>query len=104
MSAFGIGINTQGTESGKIRGIQKEIACDCWFTSTGKTIPRLFKFIDDNGTVQTVSDIYIECTENKNYSGIPSIEHTCVVSCVNKVIRVKLIYFKDTSKWIMTYL
>ena len=34
--SFGIGTNTQMADFGFIRGKQKEIACQCWFTSKGK--------------------------------------------------------------------
>lgn len=30
--AFGIGTNTSGADAGSVRGTQKEIACECWFT------------------------------------------------------------------------
>lgn len=38
---------------------QEPIACDCWFTSTGKIMPRLFKFEDDYGVFHTVSNIHV---------------------------------------------
>lgn len=104
MSAFGIGINTQGIESGEIRGTQNKIACDCWFTSNGKTTPRLIKFIDENGKLQTIDEIHVKWTESKNYSGISSIEYGCSFVCEGILHDVKLIFFKDECKWIMSYL
>lgn len=104
MSAFGIGTNTQCTNAGEIRGTQKEVACDCWFTSNGKTMPRLIKFIDENDVLQTVTEIMIEYTERKNYSGIPSVEYTCTITCEGRLIKVKLIRFQIEDKWVMTYL
>jgi len=41
--AFGIGTNTKDADAGLIRGTQREIACECWFTSTGKMIPLMIK-------------------------------------------------------------
>lgn len=108
MSAFGIGINTQGTNDGEIRGTQKKIACDCWFTCNGKSIPRIVKFFDENGELQTIdkvnNDLHIKWAETKNYSGISSIEYGCSFVCQGIFHDVKIIFFKDTCKWIMTYL
>ena len=47
--AFGIGVNTGNAYAGDIRGTQKEIACECWFTSTGKIVrimKSLFKWLN----------------------------------------------------------
>lgn len=104
MSAFGIGINSQCTNAGEIRGEQIEIGCFCWFTSKGKTTPKLIRFVDENKMLQTVTQIHIEHTERKNFNGIPSIEYTCTIVCESKLIKVKLIHFQIEDKWIMTYL
>ena len=47
--AFGIGVNTGNAYAGDIRGTQKENACECWSTSTGKIVRRmksLFKWLN----------------------------------------------------------
>ena len=64
-------------DSGIPKGNMYHIACSAWFTSTGQTMPRYFKFEDDAGEVQTVKDILVKYTEEKNYSGIPSREYGC---------------------------
>lgn len=46
--AFGIGTNTQEADAGQVQGTQREIACECWFTSTGKIIPRMLKIKDED--------------------------------------------------------
>lgn len=104
MSGFGIGTNTQKTNAGKIRGTQKEIACFCWFTSTGKSIPSLIKFEDENGELQTVKDIHVKHTEAKNYSGIPSLEYLCSIVINNTIHEVKLIFFQDECRWVMNFI
>ena len=43
MSAFGIGINNQSTNSGGIRGTQMEISCACWFTNQWKPLHKIKK-------------------------------------------------------------
>lgn len=106
MSAFGIGINTQGTHAGEVKGNITKIACESWFTSEGDVTPRLVKFIDENGKVKSVNheNILVNYKEQKNYSGIPSIEFDCALIIDETIIKVKLIFNKDTCKWIMTYL
>ena len=64
-------------DSGIPRGNMYHIACSTWFTATGKAMPQYFKFEDDNGDIQTVRDILVKYTEDKNYSGIPSREYGC---------------------------
>ena len=47
--AFGIGTETAPSNAGKLKGDRKEIACQCWFTSKGDSIPLMIKFIDEQG-------------------------------------------------------
>lgn len=101
MSAFGIGINTQDTNAGNIRGKQIEIACACWFTITGKTIPYLVKFQDENGEIQMITEIEVNFTEPKNYSGIPSVEYGCTISFQEFKRDIKLIFFETECRWAM---
>lgn len=100
---FGIGINTKATNASEIRVNQIEIACACWFTSKGKTIPYRIKFQAENGELQTIDNIHIKCTETKNYAGIPSVEYTCSI-IYDMHYDVKLIFFKDRCKWVMNFL
>lgn len=77
---FGIGINTEKTNAGMIRGKQEVVACDCWFTSSGKTIPRFLKYQDADGLIYSIHDIQVHSSQKKNYCGIPMIEYEC--SCI----------------------
>ena len=43
--AFGVGLHPPRADAGSVRGMQKEIACECWFTSTGKVMPLMLKKI-----------------------------------------------------------
>ena len=52
-------------DSGIPKGNMYHIACSAWFTSTGQTMPRYFKFEDDAGEVQTVKDIHSEIIRKK---------------------------------------
>ena len=66
-----------------------------------QTMPRYFKFEDDAGEVQTVKDILVKYTEEKNYSGIPSREYGCEAVIGGLIREFKLIFFLEACKWVM---
>ncbi len=96
---FRLGDIAEHTESGNLKGIQREIACECWFTSKGKTMPQLIKVMDDKGVLHTIRDIDVITSEEKTYSGIQTIEHTCKIEVFGRTHLVKLIFRKDTCRW-----
>lgn len=97
--AFRLGDIIETTDSGILRGIQREIACDCWFTSRGRSFPRIIKVMDEQGIIYTITDIEILFTEEKMYSGIATVEHLCRINFGNSKETVKLVYNKETCKW-----
>lgn len=60
-----------------------------------------FKFEDDNGDIQTVRDILVKYTEDKNYSGIPSREYGCEAVIGGLIREFKLIFYLEACKWVM---
>ena len=78
--AFGIGINMQKADAGVVKGIQKEVACECWFTSSGKLMPLMIKVQDEGGEVRTIRQIRVHSQEKKMYAGIPAIEFDCTLT------------------------
>jgi len=99
--AFGIGILTDGKDAGSIRGKQIEIACECWFTAKGRTIPRMIKIQDGNGAIQTIEEIKVKYSEEKNYSGTRSVEYDCTIIFDEVTHDVKLIFFKEECRWVL---
>jgi len=99
--AFGIGTNHKETNSGLIRGIQKEIACECWFTSTGKMIPLMIKVRDEDGEMLVIRKIEVHYQEKKKYAGIPSIEFDCTLTLLEQGIPAKLIYYQTEGRWVL---
>lgn len=97
--AFRLGDIIEPRDSGALRGIQREIACDCWFTSQGKSLPRAIKVMDAQGHIHSISDIDIIYSEEKKYSGIDTIEHLCRIKLNGSKELVKLIYTKESCKW-----
>lgn len=101
MSAFGIGINAHMTDAGVIHGRQFEVACDCWFTSKCASRPMIVKFEGEDGEIQTIKNIQVIVSENKNYSGIPSIEYLCKAIIGGIMQEFKLIFFPAECRWLM---
>lgn len=100
--AFRLEDITERTEAGAIRGIQREIACDCWFTSRGRMMPRILKVMDEDGMLHTIREIEILCTEEKMYAGVETVEHLCRIVFRGKKALVKLIYTKEDCRWTLT--
>ncbi|MCI8950990.1 MAG: hypothetical protein HFG49_13305 [Lachnospiraceae bacterium] len=103
MMAFGIGTNSQKPTGNSIRGIQKKIACECWFTSTGKITPLMLKVEDEDGLIQTIRQIKVHSQETKLYAGIPSVEYDCTLFMENRKIRGWLIYYQTENRWILNF-
>ena len=101
--AFGIGTSTQKTEAGSVKGSQREIACECWFTSTGKIIPLMLKIQDEDGEIRMIKQITVHSQEAKNFAGIPSIEFDCTLTILEHEIPARLIYYQTESRWVLNY-
>lgn len=99
--SFGIGTNTKEADAGTIRGIQREIACECWFTSTGKMIPLMIKVRDEDGELLVIKKIEVHYQEKKKYAGIPSVEFDCTLTILEQAIHVKLIYYQTEGRWVL---
>ena len=88
-------------DSGIPTGSRYQIACKCWCTSTGDMIPLSFKLEGDDGSMIFVSNLKINYSEDKNYSGIPSKEYG-VEAVVGGLIRTfKLICYLEQCKWVL---
>lgn len=98
---FQLGDIIEKREHGILQGMQREIACECWFTSNGRSIPRAIKAMDEEGILHTVRDIELLTTEEKTYCGIQTVEHLCRISLCGRVGIVKLIYTKESCRWTM---
>lgn len=100
--AFDIGINVRNIDENIIRGIQKEIACECWCTSKGKITPLMIKLKDEDGEIQTIKNILVHTQENKRYAGIPFIEYNCTFEYNGKNIKAKLIFYQIECRWALS--
>ena len=101
--AFGIGTNTQKADAGFAKGRQREIACQCWFTSKGKVTPLMLKVQDEDGEIRTIRQIEVLSQEEKRYAGVRSLEFDCVITILEQRINVQLIYYKEENQWVLVY-
>ncbi len=81
--------------------MQREVACECWFTSSGKIIPLMLKVKDGDGEIRIIRQIEIHSREQKMYAGIPSIEFDCTLTILEQAIRARLIYYQTENRWTM---
>lgn len=96
---FQLGDIIETREQGVLHGIQREIACECWFTSNGRSIPQIIKVMDEEGRLYTIRDIELLTAETKTYSGIQTVEHLCRIRIYGTESIVKLIYAKESCRW-----
>lgn len=68
--AFAQGPVEEKLQDREVRGRQKRVAVDCWFTSTGRTMPHMMKFENEEGCRQVVDHIHVVKQEQKHYAGI----------------------------------
>lgn len=101
MGAFGIGTNTQAPDSGILKKKFIQVACDCYFTASGRPIIQYFKYQDEEGMVHTIRDIRMISQEEKNYVGCPSRECSCQAVIDGIQTQFKLIFFKEECRWVL---
>ena len=96
---FRLGDIADKRENGVLRGIQREIGCECWFTSKGKSIPKIIKVMDEEGMLHTIREIQVLTTEEKTFCGIQTVEHLCRINLGGRMETVKLVFTKEDCKW-----
>lgn len=101
--AFGTGIEAQAVDSGIVTGKQKEAACECWFTSTGKIIPLMLKVVDEDGEIQVIKEITVHSQELRRTFGNPYIEFDCTLWLGERRMRARLIYYLTQSRWVLNF-
>ena len=89
--AFGGYTNIKRADHGTLRGIQKEVACECWFTSSGKLMPLMIR------------PVIVHSQEQKMYAGIPSIEFDCTLTILGRTVRAWLIYYQTRNRWVLNF-
>ncbi|MCI5648369.1 MAG: hypothetical protein ACI4EG_15335 [Fusicatenibacter sp.] len=98
---FAIGMETEKLQEKEICGVPQKVAVDCWFTSTGKMIPRMIKYEDGEGIRHLLKDIEVVKSDKKYYAGVLMYRYDCragVDACMREFI---LRYHPDDNLWDM---
>ena len=66
--AFGIGINTEHTEQEPLSGTYHEVAVQCWFTATGKSLPLMLKVKGEDEEIIQINHIQVLTVEKQWYA------------------------------------
>lgn len=96
---FVTSVHTEQADAGEILGKQEPVACDCWFTSGGSTMPRLIKYQDGEGGIRSIRNIRVLAAEDKRYCGIPTREYSCLAEENGREYRFTLIFVKEECRW-----
>lgn len=97
--AFGIETNTNKPDEGELKGKQETIACDCWFTSSGSTLPRFIKYQDYSGEIHSIGNIHVYKVSKKRYCGITVMEYVCSALENDHIYEFKLLFHLEACKW-----
>lgn len=87
------------------RGIQgsfRNVAVMCWFTSSGKAIPIMIKYEDEDGVRHTVNPIETVSYDKKFYAGIYALKYKCRAEFAGIMKEFILMFHPDGTTWEMT--
>lgn len=100
---FGVGIYRNLTDKGSIQGKLMEVACGCWFTSKGRTFPKLVKYEDEEGIICRIEDIDVLYSEKVYYCGIPMMTYACRAEHEGREYEFKLFYHTEENRWLLQW-
>ena len=86
------------------QGRYHKVAVLCWFTSTGKAMPKAVKFEDEEKCLQMINQIEILRTDEKHYSGILRQRYDCSAVINERIQRFTLLYHPGENTWDMVIL
>lgn len=96
---FGIGTNTQEADEGELRGTFREVAVACWFTSTGRAMPIMLKFQDEEGMIRRLENLRVCSSCKKRYAGIPILEYACTTLVEGREYPFLLQFYPEKCEW-----
>lgn len=99
--AFGNGMEEEKLQEKAIAGRYQKVAVGCWFTSTGRGIPKLVKYEDEAGFRHTLDHIQVIRTEQKYYGGILSRKYVCSAVVGERKQDFILLYYPVENTWDM---
>lgn len=97
--AFGIGINTEHTEQEPLCGTYHEVAVQCWFTATGKSLPLMLKVKGEDEEIIQINHIQVLTVEKQWYAGILNWKYRCQAVLLGKQINFVLLFCPEDCAW-----
>lgn len=102
-TVIGVGFAAFAEEEKRQRGAgageYRRAAVGCWFTAGGRAIPKLLKYEDDSGCLQTLRDIRVLRSDQKYYGSLLVREYFCSAFSEEKEARFLLLYHPDSGTW-----
>lgn len=98
---FAIGMEEEKLQEKAVKGQYVKVAVGCWFTSTGKAIPKMLKYEDDAGMRHMMNEIQVLKTEQKYYAGILSQKYVCRAVVDGRGQEFILLYHPGENTWDM---
>lgn len=96
---FTVSASEEELQERQIKGQYHNAAVDCWFTSTGKMMPKLVKYMDEEGCLQTLRNIHVKTREQKHYAGILSQKFSCDVVVEGREYAFVLLFNPKEGLW-----
>lgn len=81
--------------------MRSEVACNIWFTATGKAMPLMIKYKNSTGEIKSIHDIRVIHDKEQIYSGVKSHEYICKGTVNHDDQYFKLIFYQDRVIWVM---
>ena len=75
------------------------VACGCWFTSSGRTIPKTIKYEDEDGMIHTIQNIHVLNSEKRRTAGISAMVYDCLMEIEGQEYPLQLYHFQEEGKW-----
>ena len=87
------------THERAIEGKYLKAAVECWFTSSGRTIPQRLKYEDDDGILHTLDKIRLIRMEQKHYAGVYLKRYDCCAMVEERMQGFTLVFNPESGVW-----
>ncbi len=84
-----------------VKGHYKKVAVGCWFTSTGRAIPQMLKYEDEEGVRHTIGQIQVRKTNQEQAAGFLLQRYECSALIYGTYKTFYLLYHPGENTWDM---
>lgn len=86
-----------------VQGYYRRVAVLCWFTSSGRVMPQMLKYEDEEGLLHTVSPISVISYDQRHYAGIMSQKYNCRAEFDGNIRNFVLMFHPDNTIWDLVF-